>query len=87
MVACGDDRNDPPYRSARSSLPGRALVPISQFGVQMKPAVHAYTAGMGEGRIRREPQRGGREGESVSTVLVIEICTEYPAGPPLNYRG
>ena len=39
MAACGGDRNDPPYRSARSSLPGRALVPRSQFGVQMEPAV------------------------------------------------
>jgi hypothetical protein len=39
VAACGDDRNDPPYRSARSSLLGRALAPRSQFGVQMKPAV------------------------------------------------
>ena len=39
MAACGDDRNDPPYRPARSFLQGRALVPRSQLGVQMKPAV------------------------------------------------
>jgi hypothetical protein len=39
VAACGDDRNDHPYRPARSSLPGRALVPRSQFGAQMKPAV------------------------------------------------
>jgi hypothetical protein len=45
VAACGDDRNDPPYpyRSARSSFPGRAFVPRSQFGVQkMKPAVPPY---------------------------------------------
>ena len=39
VAACGDDRNDPPYLFARSLLPGRALVPRSQFVVQMKPAV------------------------------------------------
>jgi hypothetical protein len=37
-----DDRGDLPYRSARSFLPGCALVPISQFGVQMKPAVRTH---------------------------------------------
>jgi hypothetical protein len=41
VAACGGDRNrnDPPYRLARSSLLRRALDPRSQFGVQMKPAV------------------------------------------------
>jgi hypothetical protein len=42
VAACGgDDRKDPPYRPARSSLPGRALATRSQFRAQMKPAVPA----------------------------------------------
>jgi hypothetical protein len=44
VATCGGDRDNPPYRSARSSLPGRALVPRSQFGVQMKPAVERSAA-------------------------------------------
>jgi hypothetical protein len=45
----GTGRGVPPYGygvqycPARSSLPGRALVPRSQFGVQMKPAVQYNT--------------------------------------------
>jgi hypothetical protein len=40
-----------------------------QAGAMLRMGIHAYA--MGEGRIRREPQRGGRE--DVSTILYIFI--------------
>ena len=39
MAACGDDRTDPPYGSARAPPRGRASGPRSQLGHMMKPAV------------------------------------------------
>ena len=53
---------------------GRADTPAGggQAGTIIQIGIHAYA--MGEGRIRREPQRGGREDEDVSTcVLYIYI--------------
>jgi hypothetical protein len=45
VAACGDDRSNPPYRPARSSLPGRALVPRSQFGSKKRNAAPPRVAG------------------------------------------
>jgi hypothetical protein len=42
-----------------------------QAGAILRMGIHAYA--MGEGRIRREPQRGGRE--DVSTVVSAEMGT------------
>ena len=50
---------------------GRADTPAGggQGGAILRMGIHAYA--MGEGRIRREPQRGGREDVSTHPLLSI----------------
>jgi len=50
---------------------GRADTPVGggQGGAILRMGIHAYA--MGEGRIRREPQRGGREDVSTHPLLSI----------------
>jgi hypothetical protein len=50
----GGGRADTPAGGGRADK-GGALCYILRMGI------HAYAMGMGEGRTRREPQRGGRE--------------------------
>ena len=63
-IPAGSGRSDTPAGGERADTPaggGQADTPAGggQAGAILRMGIHAYA--MGEGRIRREPQRGGRE--------------------------
>jgi hypothetical protein len=55
----------------------RRAADSGQGGAILRMGIHAYA--MGEGRIRREPQHGGREDVSTTTTITCLCCCALSA--------
>jgi len=69
-----------PRRAADGRTPRRAA---DGGGAILRIGIHAYA--MGEGRIRREPQRGGRE-RCINTPALVHIGTKRREGEGVVVR-